>query len=54
MKLVKLGQIALDGTKIKANASKHKALSQGHIDKLEAQLRDEVPGQAHINLRPRK
>ena len=42
MKLVKLGQISLDGTKIKANASKHKALSYGHIEKLEAQLRDEV------------
>src|SRR5512136_669050 len=42
MKLVKLGKISLDGTKIKANASKHKALSHGHIDKLEAQLREEV------------
>jgi transposase len=42
MKLVRLGQIALDGTKVKANASKHKALSQGHIEKIEAQLRDEV------------
>ena len=42
MKLVRLGQISLDGTKIKANASKHKALSHGHIDKLEAQLREEV------------
>jgi transposase len=42
MKLVRLGKISLDGTKIKANASKHKALSQGHIDKLEAQLREEV------------
>lgn len=42
MKLVKLGQISLDGTKIKANASKHKALSHGHIEKLEAQLREEV------------
>ncbi|WP_427501198.1 IS1182 family transposase [Methylomonas sp. MED-D] len=42
MKLVKLGQIALDGTKLKANASKHKALSHSHIEKLEAQLRDEV------------
>jgi transposase len=42
MKLVKLGQISLDGTKIKANASKHKALSYGHIKKLEAQLREEV------------
>jgi transposase len=42
MKLVKLGQISLDGTKIKAHASKHKALSYGHIEKLEAQLREEV------------
>jgi transposase len=42
MKLVKLGHIALDGTKVKANASKHKALSHGYIEKLEAQLRDEV------------
>jgi transposase len=42
MKLVKLGQISLDGTKIKANASKHKALSYGHIEKVEAQLREEV------------
>ena len=42
MKLVNLGQISLDGTKIKANASKHKALSHGHIEKLEVQLREEV------------
>jgi len=42
MKLVKLGQISLDGTKIKANDSKHKALSHGRIEKLEAQLREEV------------
>lgn len=42
MKLIKLGQISLDGTKIKANASKHKALSHGYIEKLEAQLREEV------------
>lgn len=42
MKLFKLGQISLDGTKVKANASKHKALSYGYIDKLEAQLREEV------------
>jgi len=42
MKLVKLGQISLDGTKIKANASKHKALSHGRIEKLEAQLREDV------------
>ena len=42
MKLVKVGQISLDGTKINANASKHKALSYGHIEKLEEQLREEV------------
>lgn len=42
MKLLKLGQIALDGTKVKANASKHKALSLGYLEKIEAQLREEV------------
>jgi transposase len=42
MKLLQLGQISLDGSKLKANASKHKALSHGHIEKLEAQLREEV------------
>lgn len=42
MNLVKVGQISLDGTKVKANASKHKALSHGHIEKLEGQLREEV------------
>ena len=42
MKLLKLGHIALDGTKIEANASKHKALSWGHANKIEAQLRQEV------------
>lgn len=42
MKLVRLGQIALDGSKVQANASKHKALSHGHIGKIEAQLREEV------------
>ena len=42
MKLLKLGQIALDGTKIKANASKHRALSWAYANKIEAQLREEV------------
>jgi transposase len=35
MKLLKLGSISLDGTKIHANASRHSALSHGHIEKLE-------------------
>lgn len=42
MKLVSLGHIALDGTKVKANASRHSALSYGHSEKLEQQLREEV------------
>src|SRR5712692_5656265 len=42
MKLLKLGNIALDGTKVKANASKHSALSYGHSQKLEQQLKEEV------------
>jgi len=40
--LVKLGTVSLDGTKIKANASKHKALSWEHANRLEAQLKGEV------------
>ena len=42
MKLLRLGHIALDGTKIGANASKHRALSWAHANKIEAQLRQEV------------
>ena len=42
MKLVKLGNVSLDGTKIKANASKHKALSWEYANKLEEQLKGEV------------
>ncbi|MEE9492106.1 MAG: IS1182 family transposase [Gammaproteobacteria bacterium] len=38
----KLGNVSLDGTKIKANASKHKAMSWGYANKLEKQLRQEV------------
>jgi len=33
--LVKLGHVALDGTKIKANASKHKAMSYERMEKAE-------------------
>ncbi len=42
MGLVKLGTVSLDGTKIKANASKHKALSWEHANRLEEQLKGEV------------
>lgn len=42
MGMLKLGRIAVDGSKVKANASRHSALSWGHIKKIEAQLRQEV------------
>jgi transposase len=40
--MVKLGHVALDGTKIKANASKHKAMSYERMKKREAELQAEV------------
>ena len=40
--LVKLGHVALDGTKVRANASKHKAMSYGRMKEKEAQLAAEV------------
>ena len=40
--LVKLGHVALDGTKVKANASKHKAMSYQRMKEKEAQLAAEV------------
>ena len=40
--LVKLGHVAIDGTKIKANASKHKAMSYGRMSETELRLKQEV------------
>ena len=40
--LVKLGHAALDGTKVKANASKHKAMSYGRMKKKASELEAEV------------
>ena len=42
--LVKLGHVALDGTKINANASKHKAMSYERMQKREPELQAEVDG----------
>ncbi len=42
--LVKLGHVALDGTKIQGNASKHKAMSHERMTKDEARLRAEIEG----------
>jgi transposase len=40
--LVKLGHVAIDGTKIKANASKHKAMSYARMGETEARLKAEI------------
>src|SRR5512132_777756 len=42
MGLLRMGTVALDGTKIHANASRHSALSYEHAGKIEAQLQAEV------------
>ena len=42
MGLVKLGTVAVDGTKVKANASRHKAMSYGHMLKAEAELKTQI------------
>src|SRR6185503_13310422 len=42
MGLVKLGTLAVDGTKVKANASRHKAMSYGHMLKAEAELKAQI------------
>ena len=40
--MMKLGRVALDGSKFKANASKHKAMSYGRMEETEKRLREEV------------
>ena len=40
--LVKLGHVAIDGTKMQANASKHKAMSYGRMGEAEQKLQAEV------------
>jgi transposase len=42
--LVKLGHVSLDGTKVRANASKHKAMSYGRMEKSVVELEGEVKG----------
>jgi transposase len=51
MGTMKLGQVAMDGSKFKANASKHKAMSYGRMEETEKRLRAEVRkllGQAEV------
>jgi hypothetical protein len=42
MGLVRLGTVAVDGTKVKANASRHKAMSYAHMLKAEAELKAQI------------
>lgn len=53
MELLKLGRVSLDGTKVKANASKHSALICGHANRLEAQLKAEVDALLRLRMRRR-
>ena len=46
--LSRFGTVSLDGTKIRAHASRHRALSYGHASKIEAQLKADV--QELLNL----
>ena len=45
--LVKLGHVSIDGTKIKANASKHKAMSYKRMTESEARLKAEIEALLH-------
>ena len=40
--LARLGRVAIDGTKIRANTSRHKSMSRGRMDEAEARLDDEI------------
>jgi transposase len=42
LEFLKLGNVSIDGTKMKANASKHSAMSYAHASKLEEQLKAEI------------
>ncbi len=42
--MVRLGNLAIDGTKIQGNASRHKAMSYGYMKKEEQRLRAEIDG----------
>ena len=40
--LVKLGHISIDGSKVKANASKHKSMSYSHMEREEQRLKEDI------------
>ncbi len=44
MKLIRMGTLAIDATKVRANASKHKAMSYGRMKEEEEKLKTEIAG----------
>ena len=40
--MLKVGNVAIDGTKVKANANKHKAISYKRAEEIEKQLEEEI------------
>jgi hypothetical protein len=59
MGLVKLGTVAIDGTKVKANASRHKAMSYERMKQAEAELKAQIDaaagaGQGHRRSRSQR
>ena len=49
---VKLGRISPAGTKVRANASRHEALSYGHIGRIETLLHEEAQQLIGMLLKP--
>ena len=47
---IQLGRVSLDGTKLKANASKHKAMSYGRMQERQQQLKEEVKQLSLIHI----
>ncbi len=45
MKLIRMGTLAIDGTKVWANAGKHKAMSYGRMKEEEQRLKTEIKDQ---------
>ncbi len=50
MGLFELGAIAVDGIKVKANASRHKAMSYGQVLKAEAKLKAQIDARPSARL----
>ena len=52
MKLIRMGTLAIDGTKVRANASKHKSMSYGRMKEQEQKLKTEIEDLSRGDLIP--